>query len=546
MRALAVLAGITLAATAAPKMAKAEDVAFVLTNTDYDEQRRAPEFGGELAGTLEAAGFRVVVVSDAGPRDIAERLAPEVTDLEAGDRLLIALSGHFVTGAGEAWLLGPTAEFPTLFDVGAMGVPVSAFLDAAARLPGEALVLVAPSGRDIETGTGLASGFVASDIPQGVTVFAGPAEAMTELLQERLLNGTETLAELAQDLPRGVGAQGFLPNARFFTSSEAGVASPTAAAGEAPEQAAWATASILNSEAGYARYLEQFPAGPNASTARDRLAALQEPDDVVTPENVEEALELDGETRQSIQRDLSILGYDTRGIDGIFGPGTRAAITDWQRARSFDATGFLTRDQIIRLEEQASARAAELEAEAAVRRAEQEALDQQAWAELSAAGTEGAYRTYLERFPDGHFAEEAATRLAEFEAAAAEAAAADDRAAWTNAREADAVQAYRGYLESFPQGQFAAAAQARIQELRGQNEQAQAAARAGEAQIIVNGAVALLTENQLAGQGFEPGPIDGQFDQATRRAIRRFQRDRGLEVTGFINQETAIQLLAGR
>ena len=61
---------------------------------------------------------------------------------------------------------------------------------------------------------------------------------------------------------------------------------------------------------------------------------------------------------------MTLLDYNTRGIDGIFGRGTRAAISSWQTANSTDVTGFLNTDQITRLDAQAERRAAELEAEA--------------------------------------------------------------------------------------------------------------------------------------------------------------------------------------
>ena len=36
-------------------------------------------------------------------------------------------------------------------------------------------------------------------------------------------------------------------------------------------------------------------------------------------------------------------GHDPRGVDGIFGPGTRAALSAWQTAEGLEATGYLTR-----------------------------------------------------------------------------------------------------------------------------------------------------------------------------------------------------------
>jgi peptidoglycan hydrolase-like protein with peptidoglycan-binding domain len=38
--------------------------------------------------------------------------------------------------------------------------------------------------------------------------------------------------------------------------------------------------------------------------------------------------------------------------------------------------------------------------------------------------------------------------------------------------------------------------------------------------------------------------VDGVFDNATRRAIRRFQRARDITPTGFVTQRTLVLLLA--
>jgi len=42
--------------------------------------------------------------------------------------------------------------------------------------------------------------------------------------------------------------------------------------------------------------------------------------------------------------------------------------------------------------------------------------------------------------------------------------------------------------------------------------------------------------------GYNPGPIDGVLGPATRDAIRQFQRDHGLAVTGQFNEATVIHL----
>jgi peptidoglycan hydrolase-like protein with peptidoglycan-binding domain len=51
-------------------------------------------------------------------------------------------------------------------------------------------------------------------------------------------------------------------------------------------------------------------------------------------------------------------------------------------------------------------------------------------------------------------------------------------------------------------------------------------------------------EQQLAAAGFSPGPVDGRFDERTQRAVREYQRVKGLEPTGLLDPETQASLLA--
>jgi len=45
-------------------------------------------------------------------------------------------------------------------------------------------------------------------------------------------------------------------------------------------------------------------------------------------------------------------------------------------------------------------------------------------------------------------------------------------------------------------------------------------------------------QDYLTNAGFNPGPIDGKMQRDTRKAIKNFQRDNGLKITGFIGTET--------
>ena len=60
-------------------------------------------------------------------------------------------------------------------------------------------------------------------------------------------------------------------------------------------------------------------------------------------------LNLSREQRRAVQAGLTRRGFDTRGVDGSFGRGTRNAIAAWQQANDLTATGYLTANQFERL-----------------------------------------------------------------------------------------------------------------------------------------------------------------------------------------------------
>jgi serine/threonine protein kinase/peptidoglycan hydrolase-like protein with peptidoglycan-binding domain len=62
-------------------------------------------------------------------------------------------------------------------------------------------------------------------------------------------------------------------------------------------------------------------------------------------ETAETALQLTSADRQRLQMALTVLGLDTRGSDGVFGPRSREMIASWQRARGQPDTGFLSATQ---------------------------------------------------------------------------------------------------------------------------------------------------------------------------------------------------------
>lgn len=520
----------------------AEDVALVIANGSY---RSASGIGGTddfaaLSDRLEQAGFRVFSARDADAARMQAQASAFVRAADGTGRVVIALAGHFASFGGQSWLLGTDTGTPDPVTAGATGLSLPVLLAVAGRAPGQAVVLLGTEQRRIALEGGMVPGVDRIEVPQGVTVLSGAPRRLADLADGLLRPGVAV--GVALDGYPDVAPSGFVSDAVPFLDAADASGTPVRPPPDAEaERTAFALAERANTIAAWRGYLDAWPRGANADRARAALARLMA-DPAVAASEVETALGLTRQARREIQQALSLLEYDTRGIDGLFGPGTRAAIRAWQSASGYAATGYLTRDQIVRLDAQAARRSAELEAEAAARQAEQERRDRAWWQETGAAGDEPGLRAYLDRFPDGLFADVARARLAPIEADRAEAAAASDRLAWDRATGRDDVAAYRGYLAEQPGGAFREQAEDRIAVL--ESAQSNAGAEAEEAGLNLNRFTRNLVEARLAALGLDPGEVDGRFDDRTRRAIRRYQEARDLPVTGYLSQPTVVRLLA--
>lgn len=69
----------------------------------------------------------------------------------------------------------------------------------------------------------------------------------------------------------------------------------------------------------------------------------------------ERLLSLTYAERREVQQRLTLLGYDTGGVDGGFGLNTRRALALWQRDEGLRASGYLTADQLHALRLQTGA-----------------------------------------------------------------------------------------------------------------------------------------------------------------------------------------------
>tara|TARA_R110002124_G_scaffold92007_3_gene233907 strand:+ start:21981 stop:23615 length:1635 start_codon:yes stop_codon:yes gene_type:complete len=511
-------------------------LALIIANQDYDQLRNARGADSVLQTVrrFEEMGFRVELATDRSAAQMQAALADlsQALQDQPYERVIVVYAGYVVSAKFGTWLMGTNAGPPRAETIETQGVRLRTVLDIAASRQGGAIVAVAdygfPAPGDEAFDAGLPDDI---DVPQGVSLLRGSGPGITEYLRAVVQPGVNVGALSRR---RGnVELLGFDP--RFLTFLPVDH-EPVIDA----EAVAWAAASEADSIEAYETYLSDYPDGANAAQARAALAALQN-----TPERIEAALGLSRNERRAIQRDLTILEFDPRGIDGLFGRLTRAAIRAWQGANGIPATGFLDRAQIFSLAQQGAQRAAQLEAEARARQQAEERRDRAYWRDTGSGQDEVGLRAYLERFPDGIFANVAQERLDRIEADRRAAAEARDRAAWDGAVQLDTIPAYRGYLRDFPTGSFADEARARIAQLQAPQEPEVdlEAERAREAALNLPQFTRVLIERRLATLGLEPGPQDGRFDRQTRRAIRRYQRASDLPVTGFLTEAMVARLM---
>lgn len=519
----------------------AEDLALVIANTQYRNYPADPNASAilDLAPRLRDAGFRTIVVRNLDSDALDRRLADLAGQLIEADRVIVVTSGYYAHRAGESWLVTTDADRPGPFNIGRHGLWFQALYDIAASKQGDALIAVAIPERDPDIGPRLEAGFRPGEIPQGLTLVVGRGLQIGGFLTRDLLVPGRPIGVAAQNAPRGLQVLGYVPDSRAFLPAGAEPDRP-----DVSEEGFWLRTRRIDTAAAYERYLEQYPDGRYRREARTRLLELNlSPQD--RAQAAEDALRLDRQQRSRLQEFLTVLGHDTRGIDGVFGPNTRSAVRDWQQQVGAEATGFLTANQVARLEIDGAERAEELRRQAEERRRERERRDRSYWEETGASGNADGLRAYLERYPDGLFAAEAERELARIERDLRRAAEREERDAWQRAAEMGTVDSYRAYLEAYPRGMFAAEAQARIRNLSEPETDPAvvAAARAEESALNLDPFRMRLVETQLDKLGLEPGRIDGRFDADTRRAIRRFQRSNEMPVTGYVTRDTVVRLL---
>ena len=343
------------------------------------------------------------------------------------------------------------------------------------------------------------------------------------------------------------------------------------------------------------------PAQSPAQAARAEVQAAE-------GSGTEATLNLSLEDRRAIQSRLSVLGYDTRGVDGVFGSGTRRAIRDWQTAQGHASTGYLTAAQAAELRTGTPAPAtpapsvpatgATADTEAALELTSTQKRIIQSRLNLlghDTRGIDGAFGSgtrraitawqqannlpatgYLTR-ADADALMNAGTTPSGRPVSDEETAARDELALNLTREDRVAVQQAlvqaghdtRGVDGTFGSGTrrairdwqtaqgdavtgYLTAAQVRT--LRGGTSApavpvvtpGRGATAEDEARLDLGSIDRTEVQSRLSALGYDPNGIDGRFGPGTRRAISAWQGDNGLTATGYLNRDQLARLRSQR
>jgi peptidoglycan hydrolase-like protein with peptidoglycan-binding domain len=522
----------------------ATDLGLVIGNRNY--QRAGWMYGAETAlnsaRALRQDGYFVISGRDVTLDQSRQALETLNAKMPEAEHVVVLLNGHFVHSDSQTWFLPVDAREATLASVAFDGLPLSVLLNIVAQRPGQAAVFLGTAPRNLPLGPGLEAGFGALEIPQGVFVATGRPDDVDLSLRRDFLGSGLGFADALAAAPGSVTGMGFVSNVGSLQAISSGGSDP-----EAVEDGYWNAVADLNTVKAMQAYLRAYPNGKYVGDAEARIDTIKTQTVEEKAREAEADLELDREERRHLQEALTLLGYDTRGVDGIFGRGTRSAIAAWQKDQGVPDTGYFKRRHVTLLLAQADARARDLAREAREKQKAQEQEDRAYWRSSGARDNDPkGLRRYLRRYPDGLFAEEAQKRLDQIAAENANRISDRERKQWERAEETKAIGDYMVYLDRYPNGAFAEDAKARIAELEdlaARKAEIDAAAQE-EASMNMNILARVLVEKQLTVLGFDSGPADGNFDKATRKALRKFQRSRGFPVTGYLTRQTLVRLIA--
>jgi uncharacterized caspase-like protein len=341
--ALSVIWTAAMLAAAFPAMAQPARIALVVGNGNYSSfpaLLSCPESSRDVANALRSLGYRVVERQDVTSGGMAAAIGEFSGSMETTPdaSVFVYICGYAAGFNDRPFLLPVSANIRRPSDLMTQGILAKAFLDLLSPgSPSRGLValdlVTAPdaSAPVLDTLTEV-------PVPDGSALIAvigrppaaGPTALAVALAAELAVPGVQS-GTLLNSVESHLSAD---PAAQIGALRMPSVSLPLAA----DEQPSLTTDSSLPGPVQPAESVETA-ADATAAAAGDTASIATFPD---------EGAMTTGERRR-VQEALTRVGYYAGGIDGIFGPETRAAIRRFQYEIGVEKTGVITGAQAARL-----------------------------------------------------------------------------------------------------------------------------------------------------------------------------------------------------
>lgn len=387
-------------------MAEQRRVALVIGNGAYQHTTvlaNAPNDGRAMAAKLRALDFDVLEGIDLDRRATETLIRDFSRRLDSAEVGLFFYAGHGMQVNGSNYLVPVDAVLETEADLDFETVRLDIILNQLERRPRTNIVLLDAcrdnplartlsrsmgASRSAAVGRGLAriDGGIGTLIayatePDNVALDGDGANSpfTTALLQHIDTPGLEVRQMLTRVRQQVIAAtdrrqvpwdHSSLTGDFFFRPQTAAPVQIAAPPGRDAELSLWDAAQSVDLPEQKIEalqvYLDAYPDGAFARMAEIQTTAMElqlaqaaESNrglavQAIEPGADEEALGLTRERRRAIQRALSVLGFDTGGADGVFGPNSRRAITAFQSAEGMEPSGYLDGAQLAILLEAAA------------------------------------------------------------------------------------------------------------------------------------------------------------------------------------------------
>ena len=341
LRTLALLTIIWLATTPANAERR---VALIVGNGAYEqvtELINPANDASDLAAQLRNLQFEVIEALDLDQSGMRLALSQFTATLEGADVGLFFYAGHAMQMNGVNYLLPVDASLSREADVyvqllslrdimAAMEAAVPTrlvFLDACRDNPlSRSLSKSMPATRSASVSSGLAR----MQAPAGTLIAYATAPDQTAL------DGTGRNSPFTKALLSHIASPG-LEARQILTRVRQGVIASTDG-----NQIPWDSSS-LTGDFYFKLELSNQPlaAAPSSPIPAAPATATQPASTSAVAKREEDNLGFNQVDRSELQSMLEMLGYNTGGIDGRFGPNTRVAISRWQRETGLPPSGFL-------------------------------------------------------------------------------------------------------------------------------------------------------------------------------------------------------------